>query len=298
MGFPRDATQGGLLFPSEIRSVASLAAREPNGNDAAADDDDDCAGVCAWWLFYLVFFFFSFLFFFPPRCGGHQSGQGGRGFERFDAQERALEQLRQFASAKNIHLTLVIHPRKESAEARLSMNSIFGTAKATQEADNVFILQAVPETIAPAPSSGYNNKGSGRAVAAVSGDGDGQLLKFLDVKKNRFTGRLGSIPLHFDERTLAYSQTATTTAATATATTRAESGKTVAFTPVAEAASRSVPATAAAAAPSTAFAAVAALDRNAAAAAAPAVVESVYPAGDDVTVVPLLEEEAFSILTK
>ncbi len=174
-----------------------------------------------------------------------------------------MEQLRQFASAKNIHLTLVIHPRKESAEARLSMNSIFGTAKATQEADNVFILQAVPES---APSSGgYNSR-------PVAVDGDGQLLKFLDVKKNRFSGRLGSIPLHFDECTLAYTQLSTTT---------------VASTPTVHAAASQgpsqrrwqVPATAA---PST----------------APRHVESVYPAGEDVKVVPILEEDAFSILTK
>jgi twinkle protein len=34
-----------------------------------------------------------------------------RGFERFDAQERALDKFRHFASNKNVHLTIVIHPR-------------------------------------------------------------------------------------------------------------------------------------------------------------------------------------------
>ena len=105
-----------------------------------------------------------------------------------------MTQLRQFASAKNVHLTLVIHPRKESSESRLSMNSIFGTAKATQEADNVIILQAIPAESEPK----YNKKN----VA----DEDGTLVKFLDVKKNRFEGKLGSIPLHFDDNTLVYSE--------------------------------------------------------------------------------------------
>lgn len=37
-------------------------------------------------------------------------------------------------------MVLVIHPRKEDDE-RLTANSIFGGAKATQEADNVILLQ-------------------------------------------------------------------------------------------------------------------------------------------------------------
>jgi len=37
-------------------------------------------------------------------------------------------------------VSLVIHPRKEDEEV-LTTNSIFGGAKATQEADNVLLLQ-------------------------------------------------------------------------------------------------------------------------------------------------------------
>lgn len=48
---------------------------------------------------------------------------------------------RRFATAHNCHVTLVIHPRKETEEI-LTTNSIFGGAKATQEADNVLLLQA------------------------------------------------------------------------------------------------------------------------------------------------------------
>lgn len=40
-----------------------------------------------------------------------------------------------------VNIILVIHPRKEEEDVKLTMSSIFGTAKATQEADLVLILQ-------------------------------------------------------------------------------------------------------------------------------------------------------------
>lgn len=95
------------------------------------------------------------------------AGQG-RGFDKFERQDAALDKFRRFASQKNVHLTLVIHPRKEQEDMDLTLTSVFGTAKATQEADNVLILQR---------TRGQNK---------------------LDVRKNRFDGTLGSIPLRFD----------------------------------------------------------------------------------------------------
>ncbi|OWY95358.1 Twinkle protein, partial [Phytophthora megakarya] len=95
------------------------------------------------------------------------AGQG-RGFDKFERQDAALDKFRKFASAKNVHLTLVIHPRKEQEDQDLTLSSVFGTAKATQEADNVLILQ--------------RTRGESK----------------LDIRKNRFDGTLGSIPLKFD----------------------------------------------------------------------------------------------------
>ena len=40
-----------------------------------------------------------------------------------------------------MHVTIVVHPRKEDEGVRLGLSSIFGSAKATQEADAVIILQ-------------------------------------------------------------------------------------------------------------------------------------------------------------
>jgi twinkle protein len=64
---------------------------------------------------------------------------------------------------------LVIHPRKEEDNQLLGMSSIFGTAKATQEADLVLILQRLKEGMA------------------------------LSVKKNRYNGHVGKIDINFNE---------------------------------------------------------------------------------------------------
>ena len=77
-------------------------------------------------------------------------------------------------------MTLVIHPRKED-EAMLTANSIFGGAKATQEADNVILLQE--EEVNPRVKR-----------------------KFVQVVKNRFSGDLGITPLFFNKGTSTFSK--------------------------------------------------------------------------------------------
>ena len=44
------------------------------------------------------------------------------------------------ATEKNIHIFLIIHPKKVEDDTNLTVSSIFGSAKSTQEADNVMIL--------------------------------------------------------------------------------------------------------------------------------------------------------------
>ena len=103
-------------------------------------------------------------------------GNAFKGYERFDAQERALCEFRKFATAQNVHVTLVIHPRKEPEDQALNISSVFGTAKATQEADNVLIIQ--------------NENGQ----------------KKLEVKKNRFDGDLGCVGLRFNKERLVFEE--------------------------------------------------------------------------------------------
>jgi twinkle protein len=84
---------------------------------------------------------------------------------KFDFQDEIIHRLRKFATEKNVHVTLVIHPRKDDI---LKISSIFGTGKASQEADNIYILQSY--------------KG----------------LRILEIAKNRFDGTTGKVALAFD----------------------------------------------------------------------------------------------------
>ena len=74
-----------------------------------------------------------------------------------------------------VHVTLVVHPRKEDESSKLSISSFFGSAKATQEADTVIIIQ-----------------------------NDANRRKYLDVKKNRFDGTLGYTPIYFQNKSGRY----------------------------------------------------------------------------------------------
>eukprot|EP00794_Sanderia_malayensis_P018240 gene18240-20059_t len=98
--------------------------------------------------------------------------------DRFSAMDSAITSFRDFASSKNVHVTLVIHPRKENQDSELQTASIFGTAKASQEADNIIILQ---------DSKGRTSR------------------RYLQVTKNRFDGILGKVPLDFNRDSLCMS---------------------------------------------------------------------------------------------
>ena len=104
--------------------------------------------------------------------------RGWSNFDKFDMQDLAIQKFRAFATEHNIHVTLVVHPRKENEGERLGISSFYGSAKATQEADNVLILQQ---------------------------DGN---RKFIEVKKNRFDGTVGHCPLFFDMTSNRYSDNA------------------------------------------------------------------------------------------
>ncbi|XP_038678249.1 twinkle protein, mitochondrial isoform X2 [Scyliorhinus canicula] len=107
-------------------------------------------------------------------------GQEHLSVDRFSAQDYIVGTFRKFASDNSCHVTLVIHPRKEEDDKELQTASIFGTAKASQEADNVLILQD-------------------KKLAS------GQGKRYLQVAKNRFDGDLGIFPLEFKKASLTFS---------------------------------------------------------------------------------------------
>lgn len=101
------------------------------------------------------------------------SGQG-RGVNKFDIQDMVISGLRRFATEKNIHITIVIHPKKVDDDEELTIASVFGSAKATQESDNILIMQ---------------NK---------------HRFRYIDIRKNRFDGSIGRVPIGFDKDTKRY----------------------------------------------------------------------------------------------
>ncbi|XP_011270147.1 hypothetical protein CAOG_08565, partial [Capsaspora owczarzaki ATCC 30864] len=106
------------------------------------------------------------------------------GFDKFTIQDQAISKLRKLSTDLNIHITLVMHPRKDDASSPnlgsvLHTASISGTGKATQEADNVWALQKF-DKFADAP---------------------GGTLRAIDILKNRFSGQTGLVFYTFNSKT-------------------------------------------------------------------------------------------------
>ncbi|XP_050040549.1 twinkle mtDNA helicase isoform X1 [Dermacentor andersoni] len=108
-------------------------------------------------------------------------GMDNSNVDRFWRQDLLIAAFRRFATQHNCHVTLVMHPRKEKDSEELSTSSIFGGVKASQEADNVLILQD-------------------RRLTSQQG------RKHLQVTKNRFDGDIGSVPLEFNKENLTFSE--------------------------------------------------------------------------------------------
>ncbi|XP_034414552.1 twinkle protein, mitochondrial [Cyclopterus lumpus] len=106
-------------------------------------------------------------------------GQENLSVDKFAVQDHIIGAFRKFATNSSCHVTLVIHPRKEEDDRELQTASIFGSAKASQEADNVLILQEKKLVTCPGRRS-------------------------LQVTKNRFDGDVGIFPLDFHKSSLTF----------------------------------------------------------------------------------------------
>lgn len=107
--------------------------------------------------------------------------EASKHLDRYWRQDVIISAFRSFATKNNCHVTLVIHPRKERAEEELTTASIFGGAKASQEADNILIIQD-------------------KRLTSVRGK------KYLQIAKNRYSGDLGVMMMEFDKASLSYQQ--------------------------------------------------------------------------------------------
>ncbi|KAG7222291.1 hypothetical protein INR49_027295 [Caranx melampygus] len=106
-------------------------------------------------------------------------GQENLSVDKFAVQDHIIGAFRKFATNNSCHVTLIIHPRKEEDDRELQTASIFGSAKASQEADNVLILQEKKLVTCPGRRS-------------------------LQVTKNRFDGDVGIFPLDFIKTSLTF----------------------------------------------------------------------------------------------
>ncbi|KAK0407492.1 hypothetical protein QR680_019221 [Steinernema hermaphroditum] len=90
--------------------------------------------------------------------------QDATSFEHYNQQDRFVGLMRKMATDYGVHVTLVVHPRKTDA-TDLDIRHFGGSARVTQEADNVLAIQK-------------------RKV-----DEGGKMRKFLYILKNRHAGR-------------------------------------------------------------------------------------------------------------
>lgn len=63
------------------------------------------------------------------------------GYQKFDLQDKVISDFRRMATERDVHVCIIIHPKKVEDDSNLSVSSIYGSAKAAQEADTVMILQ-------------------------------------------------------------------------------------------------------------------------------------------------------------
>ncbi|VUZ48498.1 unnamed protein product [Hymenolepis diminuta] len=113
---------------------------------------------------------------FMMGCGG-TGGRSGME-EKFTRQDRFVERLRAFSTDSGAHLTLVVHPRKVDDDHLLSIASLYGGGKISQEADNIMLVQEEIGTAVP--------------------------KRYLQIVKNRYDGTLGKMDLNYNRSRMSF----------------------------------------------------------------------------------------------
>ncbi|KAK6731611.1 hypothetical protein RB195_007838 [Necator americanus] len=94
------------------------------------------------------------------------SDERSTSLDRFQMQDRFVGHMRALATQQGVHVTMVVHPRKTDANTDLDIQHFGGSARVTQEADNVLALQRRRDDL---------DRGKSR--------------KFLYILKNRYGGQ-------------------------------------------------------------------------------------------------------------
>lgn len=96
---------------------------------------------------------------------------GTKSSTKFQDMQLSFDKLRQYSYNHGVHISLVVHPKK-SLSPLLQIDSIAGSCKFTQEVNNIVFIQ----------------------------NSEKLKMKWLEIKKNRYFGRLGSFKLDFDKK--------------------------------------------------------------------------------------------------
>ncbi|CAB3399516.1 unnamed protein product [Caenorhabditis bovis] len=72
---------------------------------------------------------------------GMMADEKSSGLDRFHLQDRFVGYMRQLSTQLQIHITMVVHPRKVDGDAEIDVQHFGGSARVTQEADNVLAIQ-------------------------------------------------------------------------------------------------------------------------------------------------------------
>lgn len=119
--------------------------------------------------------------------------------DRNERQSQFIAELKNFAKMSDIHVILVVHPRKEQGNALLRMESISGTFDLVNLCDNVLLAHRVGEDFAKRATEFF---GKQKTEALKVYD------EVIEIGKNRSHGRVDTlIGLHYEPKSRRFQNT-------------------------------------------------------------------------------------------
>lgn len=119
--------------------------------------------------------------------------------DRNERQSQFIAELKNFAKVSDIHVILVVHPRKEQGNALLRMESISGTFDLVNLCDNVLLAHRVGEDFAKRATEFF---GKQKTEALKVYD------EVIEIGKNRSHGRVDTlIGLHYEPKSRRFQNT-------------------------------------------------------------------------------------------
>lgn len=137
-------------------------------------------------------------------------GNTGAGYmdpQKYGSQASIVAALKDFSREANVHVLLLVHPRKYTGPAKvgLDMDDISGAAEISNLADTVcFLSRYAPPPPPKVTSKKKGDDGEGEAIPADPVWGMTPPNSILSVLKNRCDGSTGEIGLGYDAKSRVY----------------------------------------------------------------------------------------------